>query len=1333
MSRLVYKGDTINNFGRHLPVPYIERIEISNTDLATSEAVINAHGPGAPASKITLYITLLFNTDDDFDVDAFKQEVFSELDLNVILLSKRETIEQLRDDKKNLKSLLKLVELVTPVTAGLWQHQLLDLNEFIDTITFTGDYDEDMNSVLRTTNIVVELETVRLDTIENLSVFVGTSVGDPADFAASSNIAYALNFSSFAYEHIFINSELATRDQTAFFTVGSDEFYSGVPLRAINKKYYKTEDFGPDDIKLLLNGVMNNYRNYVNTDDELASALQNIEFLYARYGEETSFLTELQKYASIFPNRDVTTPTGNLYESFKRSIINSNTLLIEQSEVAKKLVRTTKIRDLRPIQYTADYVVSYNEAYSSADILYEAALHTNLAKYVVAPDSPEEGELYLPFEAEIPITPQELTDEFREALQRIFAGLEGMSVPVETFDALKLRIESEVGGALASAAGSLSTYLVAAEQSGAGEGHEDRWTWGSYSENATIASMYEFIGFEAERSRTPTLQFGFDLATGSDPRELPMWTVMEGTLTGAPDGFWDGFAGRLDPLGYFYSLNDYHNLYGFHYRYWGTAVLGSSEFTGAGVDESGALPGGSDIGIDEYWVMEYDESGWGSVTGGWTADLTAETAVTSWGRDRVHDMLVWADESEYTNLLQSIYSRFFDSSDPASRFMMMFDSEYMYEGELGYWGWDLSTAFGRANATTDMLTYIDSYLMSRAPFGAWTNIVLRLRTGRIDDPISESPYMSGTPLTEFDNAAGAPNACGGDWTWVNYLIAGTAHMGDGASTAGGVCEGPGNWSYCLGTAAAAPMIEAWYDTWRSQVQVAIERAIDLLYAYWGNTVGTGRHSKLAEVDIVVQKYGWYFFDMEKYIRHQSHLSRFMDVSKLINHFSFSRDILNYTIRLAKSRCETALDPHASTERTIMRLRQDVSPISNMPSFDRMSFEAVGDYYHMKIPALDVGNWKDFVVDNSEEVGQAGAHTQSVDSTNVYAYLMLRNFDFPDNAPIDDNYRLMAFNYNYFMDDDEAISGDKETLSAMVTVEDNSMLVVFRFGDYLRSIYDEFLYYYDLAKENCAYNRYDSQFNTFFADSMNEEYAGNLINAPWFKAPVVLALYRDLFNNQFGGDMFYILENARKRSDNINPITGYLEALEQFKDDFEELITHYEGIEAEATRLTSVTYEAATTPTGGSTGTAGGGGTSPFEWGTSTGGSGGGYEMTEVAPELSTRQTYVFGTYSDDLPDDNPELGTVNRGTTGYMLNREIIDFVGNYEDALPEVPAWFEYSTGTAETIVLPEDDPGTGTGAGAPMDIPEGYTSADPGASATPEGDPGGGGGGGDSGAGSY
>ena len=576
--------------------------------------------------------------------------------------------------------------------------------------------------------------------------------------------------------------------------------------------------------------------------------------------------------------------------------------------------------------------------------------------------------------------------------------------------------------------------------------------------------------------------------------------------------------------------------------------------------------------------------------------------------------------------------------------------------------YDMATPEGRDEWVNAQMTNIDNSIAVQRPLGSFSNFLLRLRTGKMPAAAAAAdpePYYPQDSSTYSGDRA----TCGGDWTWLNFLTHSRSKMLGSDSGGAGVCEGPGNWAYSLGAAAALPYVEAWENTWRPKARQVVSNIATLLHARWSITLGTGRHKKLAETDIVVQRYGWYFFDMEKYIRQQSNLSHFLDVDKLINHFSFSQDILNYSIRLAKSRHQFLQSTSTPDLPILLSLRADVSPMANMPSFDRMGFKAVGDEYHMKIPALDVATWKDFIVNNNDEIGKTGAAAQSIGSTNIYSYLMLRNFDFPTNDPIPDEYRLMAFNYNYFMDDDLALDlvGAKAQGSCLVTVEDNSIEVLYAFGEYIRAIYAEFLVYYDLAKENCAYNLYDSQFNTFFADYMNDLYAGNLVNAPWFKAPVLMALYGDLFFNHFDGDMFFIIENARKRADNINPTTGYLEALELFKDDFDSLLKEFGDTEAEA--------EARTTSSmlGGGSGSPG-----PMFW-APTGPSA--PSFTLIPPELTVRHTYVFGPYlANILAAENPELGTIHEGRYDAPQTSEIIDFVGNFDDALPETPSWSDYS-----------------------------------------------------------
>ena len=1308
MSRLVYKGDTINNFGRHLPVPYIERIEILNLDAGevTTDAVSSFEdGTG---TKLTLYVTLMFNTDDDFDETAFKEEIFSQLELNILLLTGTDTIQTLQDSKRELKNTIAVLKTATPTSPDL-QYRLHDLNSSPDMITFTGDYDDDMNSVIRTSNIIVELETTRLENIQNLTVFVGTSVGDPDNFADSSDVAYAMNFSSLSYEHILKDYELATRDQIAFFTL-DEEFYSGVPLRSVNKRYYKTEEFGPDDIKMELNGIMNNYRKYVDTDTELREAMQNIEFIYARYGEETSFLTELQRYSELFSNRDVTTPTGNLYVNFTTAIINANTLLLEQPEVVKRLVRTTKIRDLRPLQFTGGYEISYNPDLTSDDILYPDMLHTNLAKYVdVAGTEGEGGDLYPPFETEVPLSPSELEAEFTAALEYQWARLDGMKTGAfqETWSELEQRMRQGVFDKVDVAVRSLRGTLKTQTDLFFGSDAPFFVDYDSRLEGVLDESIKLFIGWGDNLSQVPTLQFGLDKA-GLDeyfhndgtpkgdlfrlhhglygdlgeqvgsidegyPDDSHEWAAY-GSVPGHSD--YSGATGFASQDGRFWSYRDDHNIFG--------AVVRTAQATRISDDGSSASEiEGMAYGIFDasfqlfyYETTEGEPLTFGSYpeSEGYDEDLREQAQNLNepdWPQVHAEACISGllnaiptpTDEREWNALRSLRHDLMFDrTADP---FSLEPANTSNWTNQEPWWrdktaDYDMDDPSKRAEFAADLVDQMEERLLYGTDQlgGLLDRMTLRLRTGGhstawpLPDPSDASPTSPWSGVDSYVYGSGR-RPCGANWYYLNKVFA--------PEPIYDTCDGPGNVAISLKEMVLAPYLEHWNTGWKTTVRSVVENVIELLHAYYGVELSTGRHKKLAETDIVVQKYGWYFFDMEKYIRHQSHLSRFLDVSKLINHFSFSKDMLNYSTRLAITRFQSTGAPEvdmssgmlAINQPIILRLTADVSPASNVPSFESMSLKAIGDYWHMKIPALDVASWKDFVVDRDGAMAnETGADRSTVTSSDIYAYLMMRNFDFPHDTPIPDDYRLMAFNYNYFVDDDEAIDwseGDDEEASALVTIEDNSIAVLFALGDYLRGVYKEFLTYYILAIENCAFNSFDSVFNDFFSDYMNDLYAGRLEEAPWFKAPIVMSLYRDLFRNESRGDTFLIMEDARKRADNINPTTGYLEAVERFKSDLEEMVSEFEAIEARAAAAFEVSYSSYT----------------PSWWPTWAGPP---TFTTEVAPELTVRQTYVFGRYQFSLPSDSTKLGTIYGGVPSYDLSRPIIDFVGNYQDViiLPE-------------------------------------------------------------------
>tara|TARA_R100001163_G_C5068124_1_gene207934 strand:+ start:2229 stop:7241 length:5013 start_codon:yes stop_codon:yes gene_type:complete len=84
---------------------------------------------------------------------------------------------------------------------------------------------------------------------------------------------------------------------------------------------------------------------------------------------------------------------------------------------------------------------------------------------------------------------------------------------------------------------------------------------------------------------------------------------------------------------------------------------------------------------------------------------------------------------------------------------------------------------------------------------------------------------------------------------------------------------------------------------RDRIYEKIYEYITKRALYAGFNSDTGIHSALAEVDIVLSKYGYFFFDMEKYIRKSSYLSKVMNVDRFLANFPTARQITNSACKL----------------------------------------------------------------------------------------------------------------------------------------------------------------------------------------------------------------------------------------------------------------------------------------------------------------------------------------------------------------------------------------------------------------------------------------------------
>jgi hypothetical protein len=182
------------------------------------------------------------------------------------------------------------------------------------------------------------------------------------------------------------------------------------------------------------------------------------------------------------------------------------------------------------------------------------------------------------------------------------------------------------------------------------------------------------------------------------------------------------------------------------------------------------------------------------------------------------------------------------------------------------------------------------------------------------------------------------------------------------------------------------------------------------------------------------------------------------------------------------------------------------------------------------------------------------------------------------------YRVMAFEYRDYMDDDVAYYntvGRDEFTSAgpyggadyggeiatsgptkykiEIDVEDTSLKMIEDLYAYLESDYDKFINnYYNLAIATCSFNNINDQFNDFFANGIKEKYPAYK-DREWIRAPYIFNMARNVLFNTFGQETLGaqntepMRENAARIARLIGPDVGRLMHLNRFKDDYEKLL------------------------------------------------------------------------------------------------------------------------------------------------------------------------------------
>ena len=182
-------------------------------------------------------------------------------------------------------------------------------------------------------------------------------------------------------------------------------------------------------------------------------------------------------------------------------------------------------------------------------------------------------------------------------------------------------------------------------------------------------------------------------------------------------------------------------------------------------------------------------------------------------------------------------------------------------------------------------------------------------------------------------------------------------------------------------------------------------------------------------------------------------------------------------------------------------------------------------------------------------------------------LVYREFLDPTNASYDtgkgatslkassiEDYRLMCFE---LLDYNDHIyggtGGGTGGYQAYVLIEDSTISLGRQLSASCRKALRGIEDYYDEAQKSCVFNDELEEFNKFFIDALIEEHTDDPSEAPWIKGPVVYLMHLDLLYDVYGGDTDEIVKAATEISEQISPVNGTVEGLENFTATFQDFV------------------------------------------------------------------------------------------------------------------------------------------------------------------------------------
>ena len=352
MSRLIFRGNTVKNFGEYLPVPHIERIYVYD-------------------DKITIELSYMLTLVEGQDEDELLERL-NNVAAVLYMTTGTGRPENLLSKEYHPLTFLAMAELFDDFDDN--DYAMVPFSEFES----TGDYlyDTSGNKILK---LITTVDTTSADDHEagtfgmlvldaiadgdetELTLYAFSMIGDGGDVdlgdvltrVSNNRTLGDQNTSDVAYEIIFEGGLLLGQPEIIWVTTPSTagiapQPFDGIPLQALGSaKYYTPEVITHKEITESFNELVDEYSTQAETDTVLESVVDSISYVLAVYGTEPDLLPRLDVLRKAWPDKSRATFTGKLYKKFKGKLQKANIAVSNGILLHKQLVLNPKIIDVR--------------------------------------------------------------------------------------------------------------------------------------------------------------------------------------------------------------------------------------------------------------------------------------------------------------------------------------------------------------------------------------------------------------------------------------------------------------------------------------------------------------------------------------------------------------------------------------------------------------------------------------------------------------------------------------------------------------------------------------------------------------------------------------------------------------------------------------------------------------------------------------------------------------------------------------------------------------------------------------------------------------------------